>query len=99
MNMNALMQQAQRMQKDMQKKQAEIYATDYEGHSELVDIILTGEKKIKSITIKNKDKLDSEDLEILEDMIKIAFNDALSKIETDFNSKMGPYAKMANGLM
>ena len=94
MNMNNIMAQAQKMQKDIEKKQQEIYNSEYEGHSQLVDIVLYGSKKMKSLTIKNKETLEAEDLEMLEDMIKIAFNDAISKIEEDTETKMGMYAKL-----
>lgn len=98
MNMNNIMAQAQKMQRDIEKKQEEINNSEYEGHSQLVDIVLYGNKRMKSITIKNKESLEAEDLEMLEDMIKIAFNDAVSKIEKDIESKMGMYAKLG-GLM
>ena len=97
MNMNALMQQAQKMQKDMQKKQEEIYKSEYTGSSEFVDIVLMGDKSVKKVTIKNK-QLDAEDIEILEDMIAIALNDAISKIDKDIDSKMGMYGKQLGGL-
>jgi DNA-binding YbaB/EbfC family protein len=98
MNMNALMQQAQKMKKDMETKQKEIESSTFEGNSELVDIILYGSKKVKSVKIK-KSSLDEEDVEILEDMIKIAMNEALNKIEKTTEEKMGVYAKQFGGLM
>lgn len=98
MNMNALMQQAQKMKKDMEKKQQEIESSTYEGTSEFVDVVVYGTKKIKSIKIK-KTSLDEEDVEILEDMIKIAMNDAFSKVDKDTVDKMGVYAKQFGGLM
>lgn len=98
MNMNNIMAQAQKMQKDIEKKQEEINNSEYTGTSQLVDIVLYGSKKIKTLTIKNKENLEAEDLEMLEDMIKIAFNDAVSKIEADIEAKLGMYAKLG-GLM
>lgn len=98
MNMNSIMAQAQKMQRDIEKKQKEIEAGEYTGTSQLVDVVLYGNKKVKSITIKDKDKLDAEDLEMLEDMIKIAFNDALSKIEAEVEKKLGAYGKQLGGL-
>ena len=98
MNMNNLMAQAQKMQKDLEKKQQEIQNSEYEGTSQLVDVVLYGTKKIKSIKIK-AESLDPEDVEILEDMIKIAVNDAITKIEKDTESKMGMYGKALGGLM
>lgn len=99
MNMNNLMAQAQRMQKDIERKQQEIYGTEYTGSSELVDVILTGDKKLKSVKFKKMENFDADDLDILEDMIKIAFNDAVTKIERDIESKLGMYGKQLGGLI
>lgn len=99
MNMNNLMAQAQRMQKDIERKQQEIYETEYTGSSELVDVILTGDKKLKSVKFKKMENFDTDDLDILEDMVKIAFNDAVTKIERDIESKLGMYGKQLGGLI
>lgn len=99
MNMNNLMAQAQRMQKDIERKQQEIYGTEYTGSSELVDVILTGDKKLKSVKFKKMEIFDADDLDILEDMVKIAFNDAVTKIERDIESKLGMYGKQLGGLI
>lgn len=98
MNMNALMQQAQRMQKDIEKKQKEINDSEYTGSSEFVEVVIYGNKKIKSVSIKNIEIKDQDDLEMLEDMIKIAVNNAISKVEADVESKMGAYGKQLGGL-
>ena len=98
MNLNNLMQQAQKMQKDITKKQEEINNMEFIGTSEWVDICLKGDKSIKSINIKNKTSMDEDDLECLEDMIKIAFSDAMKKIDSEVEKKMGVYSKMAGGL-
>lgn len=99
MNMQALMQQAQKMQRDMQKKQEEVRNSEYAGTSQLVDVVVSGDRKIKSVKIKNMSTFDDEDKEMLEDMIKIAINDAMDKLEKDLEAKMGPYAKQLGGLM
>lgn len=99
MNMNNLMAQAQRMQKDIERKQQEIYGTEYTGSSELVDVVLTGDKKLKSVKFKKMENFDADDLDILEDMVKIAFNDAVTKIERDIESKLGMYGKQLGGLI
>ena len=98
MNINNLMAQAQKMQRDIQKKQEEINSTEFTGESEWVKIVLYGNKTIKNILIKNKHKMDEDDLECLEDMINIAFNDALKKIDNEIEKKMGSYSKLAGGL-
>lgn len=98
MNINNLMAQAQKMQKDIQKKQEEINSTEFIGESEWVEVILYGNKIVKSINIKNKSNMDEEDLECLEDMIKIAMTDAHNKIDKEIEKKMGSYSKLAGGL-
>ena len=99
MNMQALMQQAQRMQKDIQKKQEEIQKSEFTGNSELVDITIYGSKKVKSVKLKNMTSFDAEDIDILEDMIKLAMNDAISKVEKETESKLGAYSKQLGGLI
>lgn len=98
MNMNALMQQAQKMQRDIEKKQKDIQESEYTGSSQLVDVVIYGNKKIKSVKFKDVDNFDKDDLEILEDMIKIAVNDAVSKVEKDVETKLGAYGKQLGGL-
>jgi hypothetical protein len=98
MNMQAMLQQAQKMQRDIQAKQEQINSSEYTGNSELIDITIYGSKKIKSVNLKVK-SLDEEDIEVLEDMIKIAMNDAISKVEKDTESKLGSYSKQLGGLI
>ena len=98
MNMQALMQQAQKMQKDLQKKQSELENMDFEGVSEWVSVVLSGNKELKKISIK-KSNLDEEDIEMLEDMIQIAFKDAFAKISQAYDEKLGMYGKQLNGLI
>ena len=94
MNMNNIMAQAQKMQKDIEKKQKEIKSTYFIGESEWVEITLKGDKTVEKINIKNKNTMDEEDLECLEDMIKIAINDAHNKINAEIEKKMGMYSKL-----
>lgn len=98
MNMNNLMAQAQKMQKDIQKKQEEINSMTFIGESEWVEVTLTGNKSIVKVNIKDKKTMDEEDLECLEDMIKIAINDAYKKIDNEIEKKLGMYGKLAGGL-
>jgi len=98
MNMNNLMAQAQKMQKDIEKKQKEINSMTFVGESEWVEVVLKGDKTVDKINIKNKTTMDSEDLECLEDMIKLAINDAYAKIDKEIEKKLGMYGKLAGGL-
>lgn len=98
MNIQALMRQAQTMQKDMQKQEEEIEKTEFEGESSLVKVKVNGKKEVLSITIQNKDSLEKDDLEILEDMIMVALNNAFQKVDDLREKKMSKYTNMMPGL-
>lgn len=93
MNIQALMQQANKMKREMEKKQAEIEATVFvsEAGGGAIKVEMKGNHQIEKITIDG-DALNPEDKEMLEDMLKIAINDvnnqidqALSAITAGFN--------------
>ena len=92
MNMQAMMKQVQKLQSDMTKTQEEINKTEFTGKSELVTVVMDGTKKVKSVKI-TAEELDKDDLEILEDMITIAFNDAIKQIDSVTEEKMGAFTK------
>jgi DNA-binding YbaB/EbfC family protein len=98
MNIQALMKQAQTLQKDMQKQEEEIEKTEFEGESALVKVKVNGRKEVLSVTIQNKESLEKEDLEILEDMIMVAFNNAFKKVDDLREQKMSKYSNMMPGL-
>ena len=84
MDMNALMRQAQAMQRQMMKAQRELEAKLFELDSSAgaIHISIYGSKKLESITI-DKDAIDPEDKEMLETMIKVAINEALDMIDKE----------------
>lgn len=94
MNMQAIMQQAQKMQKDLQKKKEELNKKEFSGTSELVDVVFNGDKKLKSVKIKIEGSLDQDDKEALEDMMVIAVNDAMAKIDKETESMLGAYSSL-----
>ena len=94
MNMQQIMQQAQRMQRDITKKKEEIDGMEFLGKSEWIEIVFNGKREIKSFNIL-KDEIDVDDKEMLEDMIMIAIKDAFSKIDKESESKLGSYASMS----
>ena len=98
MNMQSIMAQAQRMQKDIQKKKEELDKQLFPGKYEFVEITMNGKKEIVKCKI-NKDNLSNEEIEMLEDFIVLASKDAIIKIDKEFNSKMGQYSGMLNGLI
>lgn len=99
MNIQALMKQAQSMQKNIMDAKAKIESTIFVGEAELVCVKMSGDKKIKEVKIKAEDNLDKEDIEILQDMIMIAVNDAISKIEKETKQKLGNQASMFGDLL
>ena len=91
------MAQAQKMQRDITRKKEEIDNMEFEGNSELVDVKMSGKKEIISVKIKTDDSLDKDDIEALEDMIKIAVNDAIKKIDDETEQQLGAYNTGALG--
>lgn len=98
MNMQNLMKNVQKMQKDIQSKQNEVSLMEFEGSSEWVTVKLNGKREIVGIKI-SQTSLDEDDVEMLEDMIKIAFKDALQKVDEEYEKKLGAYGSGLNGLM
>lgn len=95
MNINALMQQAKKMQKDMFKAQEEIANKEYIGKSQCVEVTISGDYEIKKIEFVDKEIIGDE--EMITDMVSIAFNDAISKVKNETQSKLGKYAGMIPG--
>lgn len=97
MNIQALMKQAQKMQKEMMDSKQELDKKIFSSTSSLVTIELYGNKEVKSVKI-NADILEKEDIEILEDMILVAINDTIKKIDKETESTMGKYTQNMPGL-
>ena len=91
-NMQAMMRQAQKMQQDAMKAKEELENTIYEGSASggMVKVEITGAFEMQSIKI-NPAVVDADDVEMLEDLIVAAFNDAKNKAETDKSQKMGAF--------
>ena len=95
MNMNALMKPAQKMQKQMEEAQAALAEQVVETTSGggAVKVTATGKKEIKEIKI-NPDVVDPDDVEMLEDLILSAVNEALRQVDEIANGAM---SKIAGG--
>lgn len=91
MNMQNLMAQAQRLQKEITRKKDELDKMEFTGKSEWVEVVYYGNKELKSLRLL-VDKVD--DNETLEDMIKIASSDAYTKINKETEAKLGMYGSM-----
>ncbi|MDR3263689.1 MAG: YbaB/EbfC family nucleoid-associated protein [Clostridiales bacterium] len=94
-----LMKQAQKMQEDMQKAQEELEETEItaEAGGGLVEVVITGKKKLVSIKIK-PEVVDKDDVEMLEDLIIAAINDAYKTADEEAERVMGPLAGGLGGL-
>ncbi len=98
MNIQNLMAQAQKMQKDITKKKEEIDNSTFEGTSEWVTVEINGKKELQKVNITFKGTIEQDDKEMLEDMIKIAINNAVKKVDQEIEDKMGAYGSSLNGL-
>ena len=98
MNMQSIMAQAQKMQRDITKKKAEIDAAEFTGKSEWVEVVFNGKKELLSYKILYTGIIDQDEKEILEDMTSIAIKDAMNKIDKEINSKLGAYSQSLNGI-
>ena len=95
MNMQAMLRQAQKLQSEMMKEKKAIDETIFEGSSPLVTVKAYGNKKIESVSINDEAMSDKE---MLEDMLLIAFNDVIDKIDKKIDEKMGKYTNGMSGL-
>jgi len=84
-----IMQQAQQMQEDMQKAQAELENIEVTGESGggMVSILMTGKREVRKVSID--DTLVGDDKEMLEDLVAAAINDAVRKVAKIKKEKMG----------
>lgn len=98
MNIQNLMAQAQKMQKEITKKKEEIDSSIFTGTSEWINVEMNGKKEIEKVKITFEGTIEDDDKEMLEDMIKIAVNNAVGKIDKEVESKMGAYGSSFNGL-
>lgn len=100
MNMQALMKQAQAMQRDINNIKNELDNMIFEGKSSLVTVSVKGSKELVGVKISSDAKdLIADDISMLEDMIVLALNDAFNKVDKKTEEKMGKYSSMMPGLM
>ncbi|AIQ21516.1 YbaB/EbfC family nucleoid-associated protein [Paenibacillus sp. FSL E2-8871] len=91
-NMNQMMKQVKKMQEQMLKAQEELGGKVIEGSSGggVVTVQVNGHKKLLSIQIK-PEAVDPEDVEMLQDLVITAVNDALTQAEDLANNDMGKF--------
>lgn len=91
-NMQNILKQAQKMQKEMQEKQETVANKEFETSAGggAVVVKATGDKVIKEITIK-PEVVDKDDVEMLQDLILTAVNEALNKADAMMQSELGQF--------
>ncbi|AIQ61919.1 Nucleoid-associated protein [compost metagenome] len=91
-NMNQMMKQVKKMQEQMLKAQEELGSKTIEGTSGggVVTVQVNGHKKVLAIAIK-PEAVDPDDVEMLQDLVLTAVNDALTKAEELANADMGKF--------
>lgn len=95
-NMQSMIRKAQKMQEEMEKKQQELSGREFTASvgGGAVSVVITGNKEVQKLTIK-PEAVDPEDIEMLEDLIKGAVNEALRQIEEVTSKEMDA---ITNGL-
>ena len=93
MDFNKLLEQAQQMQKDLERMNEEMNAALFEGSASngLVKVTISGDNEVKEVFLDSS-VVDPSDKEMLEDMIMIAFNDAKKKADAARNSRLSAAA-------
>lgn len=92
MNINKLMKEAKKMQADMEKSQEELTAKEFEATAGggAINVKVSGAKEVKEIKIQ-KDVVDPDDVEMLEDLILTCVNEALRKVDIAQSASLGKY--------
>ena len=97
MDINKLMKQAQAMQKQLEQANAELNAMEFEGSASnaLVKVVINGEYKVVSVDI-DPSIINSDDKDMLQDLIMIATNAAVEKVDASKKEKLGAMTKGLN---
>ena len=92
MNINSLMKEAKKMQADLEKSQTELAAKEFEASAggSAVTVKVNGQKQILSLSLQ-KEIVDPDDVEMLQDLILTCVNDALKKVDSAQAASMGKY--------
>nr|WP_197076616.1 YbaB/EbfC family nucleoid-associated protein [Domibacillus indicus] len=96
-NMQNMMKQMQKMQKQMQQAQEELAEKQFEGTAGggMVKVTLSGQKQVTDVQIQ-EEVVDPDDIEMLQDLVLAAVNDALKKVDDETNQTMGQFTKGMN---
>ncbi len=93
MNMQAMMKQAQKLQKDMMNIKNEIDNMTFEGENGLVNVKVNGKKEVLEVNL-NLDDFDLDDKDMLQDMIVVALNNAFKEVDKTTEQKMSKFGNI-----
>ena len=98
-SMNEMLRQAQKMQEDMAKKQAELEDKEYEvsAGGGVVKVKINGKREVLSIDI-DPEIVDPDDIETLSDILVAAVNEAIKKVNADSDAEMGKLTGALGGM-
>lgn len=86
-NMNKLMKQAQQMQEKIAREMEELQVEGSSGGG-IVTVVMNGKKELVSLSIA-KEAVDPNDIEMLEDLVKAAFNQAIRRVDEEMGQQLG----------
>ncbi len=99
MNLQAIMKQAQAMQKDITKAKKEIDEMKFTVTQSFVTVTLRGDRTVEKVEIDSDAELGKDDIEMLQDMIVVAVNQAMKEIDKVTEQKLGKYSNAMQGLL
>lgn len=96
-NMQGMMKKMQKMQKEMMEAQEALNAEQFEGTAGggMVKVTVTGQREVVDVNL-DAAVVDPEDIEMLQDLIVVATNEALKKVEEKTNATMGKFTQGMN---
>ena len=97
MNIQAMMKQAQKLQKEMMDEKAKIDAMEFEASSSFVTVKGNGKKELTEVKLDTIE-LNSDDIEMLQDILVVAINNLMSQIDKETEKRMGKYTQGMPGL-
>ena len=93
MNMQAMLKQAQNMQKEMMKIKSEIDISEFVGESSFVKVTVNGKKEVVNVVI-GENQLDSDDMEMLSELFMVATNNAMKQVDEVTEKKMSKFGNI-----
>ena len=99
MNLQAIMKSAQAMQKYITKAKKEIDEMKFTVTQSFVTVTLRGDRTVEKVEIDSDAELGKDDIEMLQDMIVVAINQAMKEIDKVTEQKLGKYSNAMQGLL